>query len=223
MKLHFEYWTDPMCIWALIAQPRLERLLAYFGDCVAVTHRVVPVFGSFPERFAPGGKWHAAGIEGRVATTARVAQERGVAGVSGVGWRLPLSSSWAPSVAIKAVADLERTEGCAAGTCGLYTRRLREAFFVEDRNITQRAEQLAVAEALELPRAALERRLDDGSAMALLVEDADQRERKRIQGSPTYVFDGGRAMLFGDFDEDVLRATVQALLRAGEPGGSPCA
>ena len=222
-NLSFEYWTDPMCIWALIAQPRLERLLDHFRGQLAVEHRIVPVFGSFPQRFAPGGKWAKAGVEGRIAATRRVAAKHGYPQVTGEVWsKHAVTSSWAPSLAIKAVTDLERRELCKPETCGLYTWRLREAFFIDERNITERGVQLEVAEELGLARELIERRLDDGTAIALLWEDAEAREQKRIQGSPTYVFDGGRAMLFGNFDEGVLRATVQAMLDNQAEGCSSC-
>jgi predicted DsbA family dithiol-disulfide isomerase len=221
--LSFEYWTDPMCIWALIAQPRLERLLDHFRGQLAVQHKIVPVFGSFPQRFAPGGSWSKAGIEGRVATTARVAAQHGFPQVTGEVWgKHAVTSSWAPSLAIKAVTDMESQGLCKPEISGLYTWRLREAFFIDERNIMARSVQLEVAEELGLAREPIERRLDDGRAMALLWEDADERDRKRIQGSPTYVFDGGRAMLFGNFDEGVLRGTVQALLEGSAEGCSTC-
>ena len=82
--------------------------------------------------------------------------------------------------------------------------------------------QLEVAEGLGLPRGPIEQRLDDGSALAAVCEDHAEKERLRIQGSPTYVFDGGRAMLYGNFDYGILRSTVEELVRGAGPGGSAC-
>ena len=55
-----------------------------------------------------------------------------------------------------------------------------------------------------------------------MCEDHAEKERLRIQGSPTYVFDGGRAMLYGNFDYGILRSTVEELVRGAGPGGSAC-
>ncbi len=55
-----------------------------------------------------------------------------------------------------------------------------------------------------------------------MCEDHAEKERLRIQGSPTYVFDGGRAMLYGNFDYGILRSTVEELVRRAGPGGSAC-
>ena len=130
------------------------------------------------------------------------------------------SSSWAPAAAIKAVFALEDGRGEEVGPS--YQRALRERFFVGESNIALRSVQLEVAEELGLPREALERRLDDGSALAAVCEDHAEKERLRLQGSPTYVFDGGRAMLYGNFGYGILRSTIEELVRGTGPGGSAC-
>jgi predicted DsbA family dithiol-disulfide isomerase len=220
--LSFEYWSDPLCIWAFVAQPKLDALLRDHGGELAVDHRLVPVFGSIPWRFREGS-WAKAGPEGRREATARIAREFGHTTVTGAAWtdHAP-ASSWAPGVAIKAVFAMEHAGAAPEGAGARYLTALRAAFFVDNRNTALRHEQLAVAEALELDRAPLEQRLDDGTALAALWEDDRERETKRIQGSPTYVFDGGRARLYGNFDEQVLRATVRTMLDGLQAGGSAC-
>ncbi|MCA9491058.1 MAG: DsbA family protein [Myxococcales bacterium] len=218
----FGYWSDPMCIWAFVAQRKLDALLRRHGDVLAVDYRVVPVFGSVPERFSRGA-WSRSGVAGRVEATARIAAEHGHPEVTGEVWAHdPPSSSWAAGAPIKAVIAGEAAGEVPEGLSATYQWRLRCAMFVENRNIARRDVQLAVAEELDLARAPIERRLDDGSALAALFEDHQERERLRIQGSPTYVFDGGRAMLYGNFDEAVLGATVEALVAGLKVGGSAC-
>lgn len=221
-KLSFGYWSDPLCVWAFVAQRKLDALLERHGDVLAVDYRVVPVFGSVPERLTRGA-WAAGGVEGRVAATAKIAAEHGHPEVTGALWRDdPPASSWACGAAVKAAAAAEAAGEIPPGAFPAYLWRLRVAAFVEDRNIARREVQLAVAEAEGLPRAPIERRLDDGSALAALFEDHQERERIGIQGSPTYVFDGGRAMLYGNFDEGILTATVEKLVAGLQAGGSAC-
>ena len=31
-RLRFSYWSDPLCIWALVAQQKLERILGELGE-----------------------------------------------------------------------------------------------------------------------------------------------------------------------------------------------
>lgn len=219
-RLKFSYWSDPLCIWALVAQEKLDRVLGELGEHVRVDYRIVPVFGSVPWRFAQG-PWAKEGIDGRVLATRRIAEQGGRTDVSGECWRSAQpASSWAPAAAIKAVFASDDGAGDDMGP--RYQRALRERFFVNESNIALRSVQLEVAEQLGLPRKPIEQRLDDGSALAALCEDHAEKERLRIQGSPTYVFDGGRAMLYGNFDYGILRSTVFELVRGAGPGGSAC-
>lgn len=221
-RLTFSYWSDPLCIWALAAQPKLDRILVEVGDRLSVDYRVVPVFGSIRWRFAEG-PWASGGIAGRVATTRRIAEQAGRADISGECWHKAMpSSSWAPAAAIKAVCALARDGAIGEDAGSTYQRELRETFFVHEKNIALRAVQLELAEELKLPRGAIESRLDDGSALAAVCEDHAEKERLHIQGSPTYVFDGGRAMLYGNFDFGILHAAIEELLRGVDPGRSAC-
>ena len=218
--VRFVHWSDPLCIWALVAQTKLDLVIRDLGHRVKVDYRIVPVFGSVAWRFAEG-PWAKEGIDGRVAATRRIAEQSGRPDVSGECWRRAMpATSWAPAAAIKAVFALGEGRGDEAGP--IYQRALRERFFVSEKNIALRSVQLEVAEELELPRAPIEARLDDGSALASVYDDFAEKERLRIQGSPTYVFDGGRAMLYGNFDYGILRSTVEELIRGACPEGSAC-
>lgn len=220
VRLKFSYWSDPLCIWALVAQQKLDRVLRQLGERLHVDYRIVPVFGSIPWRFS-AGPWAKDGVEGRVVATRTIAEQGGRTDVSGECWRKAMpSSSWAPAAAIKAVFALEEGHGAEVGP--VYQRVLRERFFVAEKNIALRSVQLEVAEQLGLSRGPIEQRLDDGSALAALWEDHVEKERLRLQGSPTYVFDNGRAMLYGNFDYGILHSTVEELARGVEPGGSVC-
>jgi len=219
-RVKFSYWSDPLCIWALVAQEKLNRVLAELGEYVRVDYRIVPVFGSIRWRFTEG-PWAKDGPEGRVVATRKIAQEGGRLDVSGECWRtVQPASSWAPAAAIKAVFALPDGQGEVVGPD--YQRALRERFFVDEANIALRSVQLGLAEEMGLARAPIEACLDDGSALAQVCEDHAEKERLRLQGSPTYVFDGGRAMLYGNFDYRILLGTVEELVRGVRPGGSAC-
>lgn len=219
-RLKFSYWSDPLCVWALVAQQKLDRVLGELGEHVQVDYRIVPVFGSIAWRFTEG-PWAKDGVEGRVFATRKIAEQSGRTDVSGECWRKAApASSWAPASAIKAVFALEDGRGEEVGPA--YQRALRERFFVGEANIALRSVQLQVAEEMRLPRGPIEARLDDGTALAAVCDDHAEKERLRIQGSPTYVFDGGRAMLYGNFGYAILRSTVEELVRGMEAGASAC-
>jgi len=216
-----EYWSDPLCIWAFVTEDRLERVQEHAE--IIVRWHVVPVFGSIPQRFAEGS-WAKGGVEGRIEATRRVAERFGVEEVSGRCWADDCpASSWAPSLAFVAARLGEERGELDPGAAARLLRGLRRRFFVEDQNVAHRSVQLSVAEELELPRSPIESRLDDGSALASLYEDHTRaREDLHIQGSPTFVFDGGRAMLYGAFSEGILTATIEQLVAGLHPGASRC-
>ncbi|MFW6058352.1 MAG: DsbA family oxidoreductase [Persicimonas sp.] len=99
---------------------------------------------------------------------------------------------------------------------------VRHPFFRRNRNICQRDDQLAVAERVGVDPAGLERRLDNGSALAGLWEDEHARNEIGVRGSPTYVFENGRAVLYGDFPFSVLHSVVEELVNGLRLGGSEC-
>jgi predicted DsbA family dithiol-disulfide isomerase len=221
-SLHFEYWSDPLCIWAYVAQSKLERVISEWGEHLTIDYRIVPVFGSFPRRFSTG-VWSKAGVEGRSEATAKVAREHGCEGVTGALWtRDTPTSSWSCGAAAKGAFHLERTEQAAPGSGATYLRALRRRAFEANENICRRAVQLSVAEEVGVDPARLSALLDDGLPFALLAEDDEDRKTAGVRGSPSYVFDGGRATLYGNFPFEVLHATMTELLRGMGLGASAC-
>jgi predicted DsbA family dithiol-disulfide isomerase len=221
-RVAFEYWSDPLCIWALVAQPKLDQILDEAGDRLEVRYHVVPVFGSIPWRFREG-PWSQGGVAGRAEATRRIAREHGRDDVAGDCWLGDCpASSWAAGAAVKAAFAIEEAGQVPTGSATRYLRSMREMFFVEQRNVARRDVQLELAERLGMPQSALEAALNDGTALAALWEDDRRKTELKIQGSPTYVFDGGRAMLYGNFSFGVLHATVQEMLSSSETGASRC-
>ncbi len=46
------YFSDVLCVWAYIAQVRLDELQATFQDKIEIAHHFVPVFGNAREKLA---------------------------------------------------------------------------------------------------------------------------------------------------------------------------
>ncbi len=220
-RVSLSYWSDPLCIWAFVTESRLERLVADQGEFLDVSYRICPVFGSIPWRLREG-PWAAAGVEGRVASTRRIAMEHGHDNVTGEVWTKGPSSSWPTGAVVKSAQLLEGTGGVVRGSAAALLVALRRAFFVGDLDVSKRGPMVSVVEDLGLPVDRLLALLDDGSAWAALAEDQREREALKLKGSPTFVFDGGRVSFYGNFDEDALRATVTALVAGLDPGGSAC-
>ncbi len=60
------------------------------------------------------------------------------------------------------------------------------------------------------------RKLDDGQAMASLCKDLQLQEKYKVIGSPTYVLNEGRQMLYGNVGYKVIAANVEELVH--QPG-----
>jgi len=221
MAIETDFYTDPLCVWALVAEPKIDAVQAEFGDRLVVRHRVLPVFGSIDARFSTG-VWAKGGIDARVAATARAAWLGGFKTVSGAGWRHEPASSWGPSAVAAGVRQLEDAGEVPAGSTREALRGLRHRFFLDDVDVTRRDEQRRVLEEAGLPADRVFRLIDDGPALARLAEAVERRATLRIDGSPTWIFDGGRARLFGNVGLRVVRSTIQALLDGEESGCSTC-
>jgi predicted DsbA family dithiol-disulfide isomerase len=221
-RLRFEFWSDPLCIWAYCAQPRLKDVLSRWAGQLEVDHRIVPLAGSIIQRFRDG-VWSARGPAGAQHETAHVARQHGLLDITGEVWvQDPPSSSWPAGCAAKAAMLLESRGALAPGTAERYLWGLRERFFLGNLNIARRRVQLEVAESTGVPVDALCGLLDDGTAFAALHEDDELRKGRGVRGSPTYVFDDGRAILYGNFPAALLGDTVKELLAGRCPGGSSC-
>lgn len=209
-----DHFSDQLCVWAYCAQVRVDELRRHFGEQVAIRYRFVPVFGHTEKKIGQGwaarGGWsaYAAHVRGIVARFPHVT-------IHADAWeRVRPASSAAPHLFLQTLALLE---GRAAPPGGLQERAawaLRLAFFAEARDIASSTVQMEIAEQLGVPRAAIERALADGSAMAALFEDVEAAQAQKIEGSPTLVFDGGRQKLYGNVGYRVIEANVHELLHA---------
>ena len=62
MTLHISYVSDVLCIWAYVAEVRLDEVRKEFGSSVELEYRFIPIFGATRHRIAEGRKDRALGI-----------------------------------------------------------------------------------------------------------------------------------------------------------------
>ncbi len=213
-----DHYSDVLCIWAYCARVRVTELRHHFGEKISVRYHYVPVFGSTPKKIGAG--WaERGGFPAYAEHVRKVAERFPHVRVGEDAWtRARPASSASPHLFLKAVQLFEG--GGASAEEGPYERvdgALRAAFFEHGRDIGRREVQLEVAEAQGLARAPLEAAMDDGTAMAALLEDVEAQTAQKIEGSPTIVFNGGRQKLYGNVGYRVLEANVEELLHKPEP------
>ena len=212
-----EYFSDVLCVWAWISQRRLEELAEEFGEQVELKYSFVDVFGNTAEKIAT--QWSdRGGYEGfadHVQSSAAIFED---APVSPALWKTvrPASSANAHMV-LKAVAGVHG----AAQSADL-ALAIRKAFFVHAEDISHLSVLYKLVEMQQLNSEAVREALKDGSAIAALMADYQSARQGNIKGSPSYVMDKGRQVLFGNVGYRVLRANIKELLNKPQGEASWC-
>lgn len=208
--LKLEYYSDILCVWAWIAQTRLDELQNNFADQITVKSHFINVFGDAPGKFAT--QWKDKGeLSGYRAHLEEVIEPFGLK-IHKDTWRdtVPLSSLNAHLVA-KAVENTTNEETLAQAL-----RRIRQAFFEEAKDVSDFDSLIEIVSSLPLDSQELREEIATGRAASALMNDYKQAENLKLRGSPSFVLDGGRQILFGNVGYRVLHANVEELLASEE-------
>lgn len=218
--LPIAYYSDILCIWAYVAQPRVDELYREHGTDISLEYRFMPVFGD------TGGKIHAAwkdrgGFEGYAAHVKGVADRFPDVRLSPLAWaKTRPASSMSPHLFIKAVMlwERQRVGGPRLPLTESVIWALRRGFFAEGQDIAQRDVQHALAAPFGVDANAVEQFLSSGEAHAALSADYLHAEKSRIEGSPTFVLNDGRQKIYGNVGFRVIDANIRELLREPSAG-----
>lgn len=230
-RVSIDYYSDVLCVWAYIAEARLDELRKRYGERVAIELRFVPVFGDVAHKIERGWSQRG-GLEGYAAHVREVAGRFDHVTVDPGVWDSTVpAGSWSAHQAARAAGLLVRDGVVGAEPVAAFEGRtrleelvrcLRFAFFVEGRDVARTEVQLALAEELGFERDAMRARLEDGTALAALAEDHDAGAALGVTGSPTFVLNEGRQKLYGNVGYRILEANVEELLRDGGDSASWC-
>lgn len=221
--IRIEYFSDLLCVWAYAAQIRLDELQQHYASDIAIHHHFIPVFGCTQRRIAEGWK-DKGGFGGYSANVKQISEQFPHVTVHPDIWtkNIPATSASAHHF-LKAVQLLQRKELIDAAPQAQLGGRtlfesviwaLRVAFFRDLENTAERTVQLAIAERHSLPIATLLQQLDNGEAMALLCKDIELQSKYKVEGSPTYVLNEGRQILYGNIGYNVIAANVEELVHS---------
>jgi predicted DsbA family dithiol-disulfide isomerase len=216
-KLVIDYYTDVLCVWAWIAQRRVDELNATSGSKIQFRHRYVDLFGDTATRI--NEQWSERGLyEGFCEHVCEVAAPYSTAPVNPLVWRKarPATSSNAHLV-IKAV---ELAHGADAGIC--FALAVRKAFFIDALDIGNLELLLALANQQDFANEPVKEAINNGAAIASLMSDFHAAKSQGIKGSPSYVIDGGRQTLYGNIGFRVLHANISELLNHPSGEASWC-
>jgi len=212
-----DYYTDILCVWAWISQPRLDELQLQCGLQVRVRHRYVDIFGDSHNKIAERWGVHD-GFENFNRHIVKSAAPFKDSPVNPDLWLdvMPRSSITSHLVlkAVELVAGDDELQNMSL--------KIRRAFFTDARDISQLTVLLELADEQKLDTGALENCLRDGSAMAALSNDQHNANDLAVKGSPTWVLNEGRQILYGNVGYRILHANIEELLKSPDTEASWC-
>ncbi|MDP5018816.1 MAG: DsbA family protein [Dolichospermum sp.] len=214
------YFSDLLCIWAYIAQIRLDELKTTFENKIVIEDHFVSVFGNAQEKLQKG--WQdRGGLSGYSHHVQEVAKKFNHITIHPDIWtHNPPSSSTSCHLFLHGVQLLE-IKGLVDPEQQAFKKAIwafRQAFFTKMANISDRKVQFEIAEELSLPIAAIQAQIDSGEAYAQLSKDFDLVKEHTVTVSPTIIFNEGRQRLNGNVGYRVIEANIRELLHnpAGE-------
>lgn len=212
--IRISYFSDVLCVWAYIAQIRLDELKTNFQDKIAIDYHFVPVFGNAREKLE--NRWRdLGGFNGYSDHVHEVVKKFNHITVHPDIWTdMMPSSSMSCHLFLHAVQLLE-IKNIVPKSETMFekaTWTFRERFFKDLADISDRKVQFEIAEALGLPIAAIQAQIDSGEAYAQLSKDFDLVKEHTVSVSPTLIFNEGRQRLNGNVGYRVIEANIRELL-----------
>lgn len=216
--MEITYFSDVLCIWAYIAQARVDAVREKFGNAVYIRHHFCSIFGDTARKI-PAAWGEKEGYGKFNAHLRQVAVRFPHIEVNPELWlatRPPTSAS--AHLFLKAVQLWESESGIARNGASesFFDRVLwafRCAFFRNCRDIARCDVQREIAHGIGVDTGAVEARIHGGAAFAGLMADYQDADKMRIEGSPSFVLNEGRQKLYGNIGFRVIEANIEELLR----------
>lgn len=221
-KITLDYFTDVLCIWAYVAQIRLDELHQQFDQDIQVNEHFITLFGNTQKRIAEGWK-EKGGFEGFNQHVLKVAEQFPHLKINPNVWLSCRPTSSANShMYLKAVQLLVNENKVSNADFQQLIWDIRSAFFLDAKDISNTAILTELAQYLSLPIDLIQDKINSGLAIAALCADMEMREQHKLEGSPTYLLDKGRQKLYGNVGYRILEANVQELLEKPQGIASWC-
>ena len=230
-RIRIHYFTDVLCVWAYLAQVRLDELIKHNSADIEISYHFMPIFGNTEHRIGEGWK-DKGGYAGFGKHTHQVCAAYPHLSLHKDVWKINTPKTSASShLFIKAVQCLV-DEGVISNEADVdrqhrtlfeeYVWQVRLAFFQDAKDIGSNVVLMDIAKALQLPVAEIERVLDNGAALAALFRDIELRDEFRVEGSPTYILNEGRQKLYGNVGYRIIEANIHEILRQPKMEASWC-
>ncbi len=225
------YFTDILCVWAYIAQVRMDQLKKKFGEEIVLEEHYFSVFGSVGQKME--SNW---GAKGGVSAYNKHIQEitekfDHIKVHPDVWIKNTPTTSGSCHLFLKALQVLDnRNElpeildsgNSRKSVVEIVAWEFRLAFFRDLIDISSFKSQMEIAERLQLPIKEIQEVIDSGAAFSALDSDLQLKEQFGVVGSPSLVLNEGRQMIYGNVGYRVIEANIQELLNQPENQASWC-
>ena len=221
-RVSIVHFSDVLCIWAYIAQVRIDELQAEFKDQVDLDLHYMPLFADTASLI--NNNFAEAGHNGINQAAQKVSAGFDHVDIHPELWLndAPTSSSNA-HLFLKAIQLLDQAaDDSSANRAAAAAWQFRLAFFRDGLNIAKRSVLNDLVNDLQLPVDAINEKLENGEAHAALNRDFVLQQKHQVTGSPTLVFNEGRQTIFGNVGYRVIEANVRELLHQPDPQCSWC-
>ena len=207
IEITIDYFSDILCVWAWIAQRRIDELYKHFGDKIEIRFQYIDIFGDVTTRITE--QWADKGnFEGFSEHVINSAAPYEAAVVNRDVWRFvrPATSANAHMV-LKAIELVYGRELAIK-----FAVILRKSFFVEAEDIGNLETIFNLVKSFDIDLTPIKQEIYGGSALAALMRDYQAAKNYKIKGSPCFVMNEGRQILFGNVGYRVLCTNIEELL-----------
>lgn len=212
-----DYYSDILCVWAWIAQRRIEELNEKLSGKIEVRYHYLDVFGNarnkIPKEWADRG-----GYSGFARHVADSAEPYPDAVINPNIWhKVRPNSSANAHLVLKAIEQSYGQDKSIE-----MALLIRQAFYIDGQDIGQLNLLFSLFDDLGINKEVIKNLLSDGCAMAALMADYQQAKVLLLKGSPSYIIDNGRQVLYGNIGYRVLLANIEEHLKQPTQEASWC-
>lgn len=220
--IQIDHYSDLLCVWAYVAQARMDELQTQFPSELDIRWHYLPVFGDVPGKIDK--MWSAKGGVSAYADHMReVAQGFPQVEVHPNTWEHVTPQSSAPAhLYLCAARVAAKTNQLPPNAEADLAWALRIAFFRDGLDISAQAVLRDACRQQHLELATLDLQLDSGAAYAALCDDMQQARDANVRSSPTLIFNEDRQRLTGNVGYRIIEANVRELLERPQTQHSWC-
>ena len=212
-----DYYSDVLCIWAWITQRRIDELNKHFKDKINIRYFYVDIFGDTTTRI--NQQWVDKGLhDGFARHVESSAAPYEFATVNSDIWSKVRPTTSANAHMVLKAIEIAYSEKHAID----FSCVLRKAFFLQAIDISNLDNIFNLMQSNKIDVDPVKSLIADGQALAAVMCDYQTAKQYHIKGSPCFVMNEGRQILFGNVGYRVLQLNIEELLNKVETDASWC-